>query len=65
MLSKPWGLLSDALELMNNILANVADIKAALPIKRPTILSPKVLDKKPVDVFAKVDKAIAITECML
>ncbi|MBQ0725363.1 MAG: hypothetical protein KBT50_06145 [Cycloclasticus sp.] len=56
---------ADVLELMNNILANVADIKAALPITRPTILSPKVMDKKPVDVFAKVEKAIAITECML
>jgi len=56
---------ADVLELMNNILANVADIKAALPITRPTILSPKVRDKKPVDVFAKVGKAIAITECML
>lgn len=55
----------DVLDLLNNILADVGEIKARMVVNRPLVLAPAAGAKIPGDVFAAVSKAKAMVGCLV
>ncbi|MCH7935566.1 MAG: hypothetical protein IH994_00545 [Proteobacteria bacterium] len=55
---------ADVLDLMNNVLADVGAIKAAMAIAYPTVVAPEQLAKIPGDVYSAVSSADALIKCL-